>query len=99
MLSGLQFNEPLALWTFAPKTLQHRIRDAQTNSGSVSTTNRLTIIFRFVGVVKKNARFSQKPDANKLIIIAIFTISTYDEKRDLLLLLILQFAIPSRRQA
>jgi hypothetical protein len=46
-------NEPLALWTFEPKTLQHRIRDAQTNSGSMSTTNRLTIIFRFVGVVKK----------------------------------------------
>jgi hypothetical protein len=59
MLSGLQFNEPLALWTFAPKTLQHRIRDAQTISGSVSTTNRLTIIFRFVGVVKKCAFFTK----------------------------------------
>jgi hypothetical protein len=47
------FNEPSALWTFAPKTLQHRSRGAQTNSGSVSTTNRLTIIFGFIGVVKK----------------------------------------------
>ena len=47
----------------------------------------------------KNARCSQKSDANRLTIIAIFTISTYDEKIDLLLLLILEFAIPSRRQA
>jgi hypothetical protein len=60
----------------------------------------LYFYFPFVGVVnKKKARFSQKSDANRLIVIAIFNISTYDEKRDLLLLLILQFAIPSRRQA
>jgi hypothetical protein len=99
MLSGLQFNEPLALWTFAPKTLQPQ-DSRRTNEFGLCVNNKPpNDYFPFRRRGKKNARFSQKSDANRLIITAIFTISTYDEKRDLLLLLILQFAIPSRRRA
>jgi hypothetical protein len=86
---------PLNLWAKDLTT-----QDSRRNEFGLCVNNKPpSDYFPFRRRGEKNARFSQKSDANRLIIIAIFTISTYDEKRDLLLLLILQFAIPSRRQA